>query len=209
MRSTDAAGDASAPHRAGAALGAHRTWTAARDAVLRGLVHALSNRVGTVVAVGGLLEHGSGALAATVLGGESERLETLVQQFRLVTADPFGDAVAPEPVLVPDACADAIALHALAGDGRERVISTAYEEALPPALVSRAGLLHALLVLLAAGDAPAVLWARADGGELRLWVEPPAPGPALDAAAWLTAGSGVRASADGALLLPCFGAAAR
>ena len=34
---------------------------AERDAVLRGLVHALSNRVGTVAAVAGMLDPGSSA----------------------------------------------------------------------------------------------------------------------------------------------------
>lgn len=212
MRSADAA-DFAAPDAA-AACAALRAWQTARDAVLRGLVHALSNRVGTVVAAGGLLEAGSAEVAGRVLGGEAERLEALLAQFRLITSDPFGDEAAPEPLILGEVVGDAITLHAYAAEARGAAVTSAGVDAAPPVLVSRAGLLHALLVLLAGvGDEAVVL--RADvgpGGEVHVRIDPPSGGEAPVAAGWLAArwlltGSGGGGNADGALLLQQLGGA--
>ncbi len=215
MRSADAAGPAAAGDLApddatpddATPAAALRAWVVARDAVLRGLVHALSNRVGTVVAAGGMLEAGSAEVAGRVLSGEAERLELLLEHFRLVTADPFGDEAEPEPVVLVDVVSDAVALHAYAADGRDRVVTTVGVDAVPPALVSRAGLLHAMLVVFAAAGERAVAL-RADVGEsgvVQLRTDLGAAGSGMRVAAWLLAASGVRVGAGDALLLPAFG----
>lgn len=193
-------GGASAADGSAADAAALRAWGAARDAVLRGLVHALSNRVGTVVAAGALLDGGSAEAAGRVLRGEGDRLELLLAHFRLVTADPFGEDAAPEPVVLTDVVGDALALHAYAADASDAGAITATIGGAPPVLASRAGVLHALLVLLA-GGASAV---RAEPGPevVRLRVEP-APDAAAAAAARLLTSAGD--GAGGALLLPRFG----
>ncbi|GJG86555.1 hypothetical protein tb265_17360 [Gemmatimonadetes bacterium T265] len=184
-----------------------RTWVAARDAVLRGLVHALSNRVGTVVAAGGMLEAGSAEVAGRVLGGEAERLEALLAQFRLATADPFGDAAAPEPLLLAEVVGEAVALHGYADAAGEGAVALARVGEAPPVFVSRVGLLHALLVLLAdAGGGTTTLRADVGGaGVVDVRTDPPPGGAGASAAAWLLRASGVRA-AGGALTLPQLGA---
>ncbi len=60
-------------------------WAGARDRALRGLVHALSNRVGTVGAVGAMLDGAAAesvATASRILAGEGERLEALLALVR-------------------------------------------------------------------------------------------------------------------------------
>lgn len=200
MRSENAApaGD-DAPHLADRVVHA---WTAVRDAVLRGLVHALSNRVGTVSAAAAMLEAGSADVARRVLAGESERLERLLEEFRLLTADPFDVAAGAEPLVVADVMRDALSLRAHAVDGPEPPVTLVGVDQVPPVLVSRAGLLHALLVLLhGVGEDGIAVHASVDAGAVVLGAEPTTTGWA-DVAAWLLAGSGVQRASDGTLRLP-------
>jgi hypothetical protein len=199
------------PHRgAGGAPSAAAVlaWALARDAALRGLVHALSNRVGTVAAVAGMLDGGpppeSVGTAARVLAGEGERLEALLAAFRLATADPFGADAAPEPLHVPELLGEVAALAGYAlPDAAFRVDAAADVR---PAVASRAALAHALLALAYAGaGGGATLRAGAAGGAVAVEVAPDggadaAPGAlagAVEAAAWLLAPSGGAAAARG------------
>lgn len=201
-----------------------RAWALARDAVLRGLVHALSNRVGTVAAVAGMLEsaEGDGAsaesvgVAARILAGEGERMEALLAQFRLATTDSFGADAAPEPVHVLELLAEVATLAAVVGWEVGIAGETGGGDT-PPAMVGRAPLAHALLVLLHAArggvaEAP-VLAAAREGVAVRLWVASgtsrapvPVPPDVLGACAWLLGAAAVRAGDGRAeLWLPALG----
>jgi nitrogen-specific signal transduction histidine kinase len=184
-------------------------WASARDAALRGLVHALSNRVGTVGAVAAMLEGAapqSVDTAARILAGEGERLEAVLAHLRLATADPFADDAGAEAVHVADVLADVAALaHYAAPDVAVRVEGAA---AVRPAVAPRTALVQALLagVVGAARDgAPGVVLRADDAGpHVVLRVTP----GAADGAEWLLAGAGVAAvDADGAwtLRLPALG----
>lgn len=185
-------------------------WARAQGAVVRGLVHALSNRVGTVAAVGAMLDGaasggvppGSVDTASRILVGEGERLDALLAAFRLATTDPPGADAAPEPLDVAALLGEVAALAAAAGWDVEDVA----HGALPPAVASRAGVVHALLAL--APGRHLMLRADADGGHVLVRVAGAAGrGPALEAAQWL-AGVPVEVAADGAavLRLPALGA---
>lgn len=180
-------------------------WVAARDAVLRGLVHALSNRVGTVAAASALLEAGSAETAGRVLGGEVERLEALLALFRAATADPFG-AGATEPLICAEVVGEALALHAHAGDAGSARVPQSGVDGAPPVLAPRAALLHALLVLIAGAAEGAVLRADADASVVRLRFDPPSGPEAAAGAAWLLAGSGAEVDGEGVVALPRLGA---
>ncbi len=183
-------------------------WAAARDAALRGLVHALSNRVGTVAAVAGMLDGApppeSVGTAARVLAGEGERLEALLALFRLATADPFGDDAAPEPLHVPELLAEAAALAGYAAPDAAFRADAAPD--VRPAVASRAALAQALVAAAAAcGGAEVVLAAAPAGAAVRLTVGPAGGAAAADAAgaaAWLLAASGGWAAAgDGGVVV--------
>jgi hypothetical protein len=204
------AGEGLEPHAA-PGVAAVLAWVAARDHALRGLVHALSNRAGTVGAVATMLDGASAegvAAAARIVAGEGERLEALLALFRLATADPFGADAAPEPVHVAELLAEVAALagHSLP-DADVRVEGGAGASA---AVAPRAALAHALLqAAVSAGGAGAVaLGATADAGRVRLTVRPAAPGAAA-AAAWLLGAAGDAAAADGGVTVtvPALGAA--
>lgn len=177
-----------------------RTWMEVRDPILRGLVHALSNRVGTVVAASGMLDAGSVDVAGQVLRGEADRLESLVTQFRLATADPFGAEAVPEPLVLADVVADVVALRGSVADVGEAALTC--EGDVPPVVTSRVGLVHAVLLLLRDGATALRAVATRDGVSLR--AEPAPITEALDAAVWLLAGSGAR-TAGGALILRALG----
>ncbi|MDQ6612416.1 MAG: hypothetical protein M3Y64_08280, partial [Gemmatimonadota bacterium] len=86
-------------------------WLAVHDELLRGITHALSNRIATVSASSYLFEQGDVQIehVSDALRVEAERLEKLLQQLRLLPGRP--DAM-PEPLTANDACAAAAALHA-------------------------------------------------------------------------------------------------
>lgn len=195
MRSADAA---AAPADASVLL----RWLTARDAVLRGLVHTLSNRVGTVVAASGMLLVGSADVAGRVLEGEADRLDALLAEFRLVTADPFEPGTAPEPVVLGEVVAQAIALRTHVGEARDAVVTLEGVSEVPPVLASPARLLQALVVLLDGVDAAAItLRARDnDRGGVELSTEPAPSADVIATAAWLLGGAGGRG-----IVLPRFG----
>lgn len=184
-------------------------WLQLQDDLLRGLAHALGNRVGTVAGVADLL----GVSAApsprmiAALRAEADRLEGVL---RLLRALPGGrGGAAPEPVLVAEALAEAEALaahHPAWGEGVavERALAAGVVHAPPGALP------RALCLLLVAAVEPggaaaagAVLVAAtpaADGGGTIVTVRgggaegaPESAGPALGAPdlaalAWLLGG---------------------
>lgn len=198
----------------GVALAARAT---ARDAVLRGLVHALSNRVGTVGAVASMLDPAApvaGAPAA-MLQEEAGRLEQLLEEFRRFAGEPGGT---PEPLHLPDLLALAVALHAHHPGLRDVPCAVEAGEALPPAYAEPHAVLDALLVALdaakgAAGAAGVRLTGDADADRVRVRVAPAdAAADGTEALAWSLPGGAGRATVaagHGVLELPTLAAARR
>lgn len=156
------------PARALALVGAER------DAVLRGLVHALSNRVGTVTAVTAMLDPAgpAAAVAVSVLQGEGERLEALLGEFRLLCAEP---ATAPEPLHVPELARGVAALHAHHPTLRDVPCTIDEAPELAPAVADPTAVGEALLAALgaakrAAGAAGVRVWCEGDAAEVRVHV---------------------------------------
>jgi len=83
-------------------------WSTVRDAVLRGLTHALSNRVMAITTLADLAGDASAVTTTrTVLASEAVRLDALLQQFRLLSPA----AAAPaEPLNIADVLAPLVDL---------------------------------------------------------------------------------------------------
>jgi signal transduction histidine kinase len=133
-------------------------WLSVHDELLRGLTHALSNRVGTISATAYLIEMQPAALGATVarLREEGERLETLLHLFRLL---PRRAQMAAEPIVPTDVMTQAIdlqAYHPALGDVPVTVVP---EGDLQPAYADPATLVMALTLIIGAAQRAA----RGDG----------------------------------------------
>ncbi len=138
-------------------------WLSVHDELLRGLTHALSNRVGTISATAYLLEMQPAAQGATTLGAtvtrlreEGERLETLLQLMRRL---PRRAQAAAEPVVPSDVltqAADLQAYHPTLGD---IPIAVVHEGDLQPAYADPAALVMALTLVIGAAQRAA----RGDG----------------------------------------------
>lgn len=119
--------ESGASDRAGAAR-----WLTMHDDLLRGMAHALSNRVGTILAVVSLLEIGeSGAVQPIeTLRLEADRLETLLQTLRHL---PRRTRQSLEPILPVDVARAAIELQAHHPDGRDVVCDVHLDGDMMPA----------------------------------------------------------------------------
>lgn len=86
-------------------------WLAIHDELLRGLAHALSNRVATVAAAAYLIEtqERPSVASAQLLRSEADQLEGILQLVRLL---PRRETAEMEPVMAVDAARTAIELHA-------------------------------------------------------------------------------------------------
>jgi len=81
-----------------------------RDALLRGLTHALSNRVMAIATLSDLAgDAGAAVTTRSVLASEAGRLDALLQQFRLLSPPPPGP---PEPLNVADVLSPLVELAA-------------------------------------------------------------------------------------------------
>ncbi|MEO7362830.1 MAG: hypothetical protein ABI120_21035 [Gemmatimonadaceae bacterium] len=134
-------------------------WLAIHDELLRGITHALSNRIATIGATSYMLEHGDVAVAQTIeaLRVESERMDTLLQQLRQLPARPGADA---EPMTVGDLCAGAIRLHAHHGDWRDVECEVVEDPDVYPIWGEPQAVMHALLVALTAAKRNAIPGSR-------------------------------------------------
>ena len=192
-----------------------------RDAVLRGLVHALSNRIGIVGAVAGMLEPDAPApsVAVGMLQGETDRLSGLLDEFRQFAGEPVS---APEPVHLPDLVATVLALHAHHPTLRDVACATEALQALPPAMADPDATRGALLAAIGAakraagdaGDAGARVHGVVDGDTVRLIVEALGARPTSEDAtlSWTFASGAGQArltSCGGEVRLPTLAAARR
>jgi signal transduction histidine kinase len=133
-------------------------WLSVHDELLRGLTHALSNRIGTISATAYLLEMQPAALGATAsrLRDEGERLETLLHLFRLL---PRRAQTAAEPIVPSDVMTQAIDLQAYHPTLGDVPVTVVHEGDLQPAYADPATLVVALTLVIGAAQRAA----RADG----------------------------------------------
>jgi hypothetical protein len=146
-----------------AALAAREAWQRVLDELLRGVAHALSNRVATVSAAAYMATGGEplDATTAQALGAEAQRLEALLADLRALPAR--GDAP-PEPLLLADAAREAIALHRHYLALRNVPVALTVAPGAPPTFGDGAQLAHLLLLALTALRS-AWLAAHPEGGE--------------------------------------------
>lgn len=134
-------------------------WLAIHDELLRGITHALSNRIATIGATSYMLEHGDVAVPQTIeaLRVESERMDTLLQQLRQLPARPGAE---PEPMTVGDLCSNAIRIHAHHGEWRDCEVDVIEDPDVYPIWGEPSGITHAILVALTAAKRNAVPGSR-------------------------------------------------
>jgi hypothetical protein len=146
---TGAASDG-APETGAPDQGAAR-WLSVHDDLLRGLTHALSNRLGTISAAAYMVELQPAAHLATAatLRGESERLEELLQLMRLL---PRRAEAVPEPVVPTDLVHQAIAVGAYHPEARDIPATVVLDGDQQPAYVEPGSFAMALAVTLGAAQ---------------------------------------------------------
>ncbi len=182
------------------------TWPAEQGALLRGLAHALSNRVGTLVAATGLLVPGGGA-SPTIVGvlrDETDRLEELLGLMRLLAGPAHAEGEAAEPIHLPDLVTPAVELHSLHPALRDVPVTVEPDPLAPPVRARHAGLTRALLVLLSAAkqgaaDGVRIAW-RGDGDAVALTLDGAMGTEDPAAAARALVGTPVEASVAGYLV---------
>lgn len=132
--------------------GEHRgtaRWLSIHDDLLRGLTHALSNRIGTISAIAHMLELKPSAANTTAdtLRSESEQLDTLLQLMRLL---PRTANAVSAPVIPTDAITQALQLQAHHPEFRDLQSNVLMEGDLQPAYVDPAVLTMALVTAIGA-----------------------------------------------------------
>jgi hypothetical protein len=124
-------------------------WLTVHDDLLRGLTHALSNRVGTIAAASYLLESMPDTLptAAETLRAESERLDGQLQLLRLLPRRP---QPVNEPVVPTDMTAQACALLGYHPELGDIPVTIELDGDLQPAYADPTSTILALTVAIAA-----------------------------------------------------------
>ncbi len=122
-------------------------WLTIHDDLLRGMTHALSNRIGTILAAVSLIEIDAGpkAQALDTLRTESERLDALLRTLRQL---PRRAEVSAEPLLPTDVAQVAIDLHLHHPEGRDQSCQIVLEGDPLPAYADPAALSLALAAAL-------------------------------------------------------------
>jgi len=141
-------------------------WLEVHDELLRGVTHALSNRVATMSAAAYMLEYDdvTGPQAAASLRVETDRMDALLQVLRLL---PSRDDREFEPVSPGDVIAQAVALHAHHCDLRDVPVSVTLSDAVLPVWVEPHAFLQAVLLTLTGAKRAAI----AVGGAVRVSVD--------------------------------------
>lgn len=178
----------------------------ANNGLLRGLNHALSNRVNTLNTLLAVVEEADGFDPEVVqaLAAEEAKFESLLQLYRLM---PMELRAAPEPILLADPLRDATALFSHHLDLRMHPVAVVGVDEAPPVRSRRQMLTQLLLMLLVevgrsleAENAATGLevTAAADGDDVTVTVRatlaaPPAPGDVWLGVEWMTDQLGGRA----------------
>jgi hypothetical protein len=118
-----------------------------RDGILRGVAHALSNRVAALSGVAGLVDFGNLPLnrLSRALGSEVSQLGQLVEMVRLLPSDarPRGEAIELRTMLPA-----VVALHALHADLRDVACTVQDDRNAQPVHLGRSVFVHAVLLLV-------------------------------------------------------------
>lgn len=124
-------------------------WLTVHDEVLRGMAHALSNRIATVSATSYMYETGDVGVTQVMdaVKRESARLEQLLGLLRLLPERTGADA---EPATAGEACASAVSLHAQHPEFRDIPCDVVVDPAVYPLWAEPHAFCHALLVALTA-----------------------------------------------------------
>lgn len=187
---------------------ARARWLEVQDELLRGVTHAMSNRVATVSAAAYMLEHNdvTPGQAAASLRDETDRMDSLLQMLRMLPARE-DDGV--EPLLVADVLSDALALHSHHCDLRDVAVRVSVADDVMPVLAEPHALLQALLLALTSAKRAAYanmlgvsVSVSGDAEKVFVRVHPDEGAVSVD-----TALSGINASAADALLFSVGGAA--
>ena len=119
---------------------------AIQDEIVRGVAHAMSNRVASLSAGLYVLgEHGNvSAASVAALQSELDRMEQLLVQLRLLPRE----NIPAEPLLALDSARTAVALHEHHGELRNVTCDVQDIGTVPPARAEPHALLHALLVAI-------------------------------------------------------------
>ena len=119
---------------------------AIHDEIVRGVAHAMSNRVASLSAGLYVLgEHGTAsATSVAALQSELDRMEQLLTQLRMIPRE----NIPAEPLLALDSARTAVALHEHHGELRNVTCDVQDIGAVPPARAEPQALLHALLVAI-------------------------------------------------------------
>jgi len=123
------------------------SFDALRDAILRGMAHALSNRVAALGGINGLADPGEiwTERLSKALHDEARRLEDILRLMRLRPDDGRGEpgAIELQP-LVPDV----VALHAYQSALLQVECAAIYDRETMPVFANRPRLVHALLLAI-------------------------------------------------------------
>lgn len=123
------------------------TFDSLRDAILRGVAHALSNRVAALGGIAGIADPGQvwTEKLSSLLHGEAKRLEDLLRLLRLIPQDDRAPAGAIElQPLIPDI----VALHAFNSALLQVGCTVEYDRETMPVYASRPRFVHTLLLVL-------------------------------------------------------------
>ena len=185
-------------------------WADESDAIVRGLAHALSNRILALGMAGESLDdpdERARADARAQVRVEAERLAQITRLLKLLPRDGQGR---PQALQLAEVLADALALHAHHLELRDSPVSTAVAASALPVRVERWALLRALVLLVAAARRAArdatsrggAVVISVEGSDEECWVRSEgrlgAPGGDLES---LATAMGGRVESDGGLRL--------
>jgi hypothetical protein len=180
-----------------------RTFDALRDMILRGVAHALSNRVAALGSINGVIDPGQvwTEKMGQLLQGESRKLEDILRLLRLLPDD---DRIAPGAIELQPLIPDVVALHAFNSSLLQVECAVEYNREVMPIYASRPRLVHTLLLIIDAakrhvqpsGGRVAIRYAGdADKVTIRIAGEP-------SAAAAVKAGTAAPPPRDASVTLP-------
>ncbi len=122
-------------------------WAAVSETLVRGIAHALSNRIATIGTIAELLRVGGDdpRSAAGMLGDETERLEDVLEQLRALAAR---SATHLEAMRLSDAVAAAMSMHSYHPERRSIAMTVEPGDESRPVLGDSLRLQRELLILL-------------------------------------------------------------
>lgn len=126
---------------------ARARWLEVQDELLRGITHALSNRIATISAAAYMLEFNdvTSEQAAATLRSETERMDALLQLLRQL---PSRDDSGFEPVMPAELVTQAVDMHSHHSDLRDVIVHVEVADNVLPVWVEPHSLLQALLLAL-------------------------------------------------------------